>query len=949
MPADRETQIDGAPAPADSAGASPVNIADPLAEVRNLKRIVQVGVYGAIIGSEPFYYFVLHYSVPQLFLGLAIGLIIAFTAIEFAFGQIFKLRKRSAYPNVVLVELGGASASDDATGPAIAAIRRLLKATSAFLACSDADGALVVKTASGVDPEDAQTMLATFNVDSQVKNARPARAGAPPNSFTALDSGRAAARGRIVFVPVVSLESTLGVLCLVGSQSNADLKDDQLLQAIGMALGLSLDNLNQKEELREGEAKTRLILDSALDAIITIDDQGRVMSWNPQAETTFGWSQEEAVGRPLTETIIPERYRQAHSEGLKDFLASGEGPVLNQRIEVEACHRDGHEFPIELSIVPSLTPKGYTFSSFIRDITDRRRAEAALQSSESRFRALIERSSDGIALVDAEGTIVYAGPSTSRILGYSSDELIGADSLTFVHPDDVPAVIARRTETRLNPGDGFTSEHRFKHKDGSWRWLESSATNLLDEPSVGAIVINYRDVTERKQAEDTIRHQAYHDALTGLPNRALFEDRLEQAIAHASRAHEVLAVMFLDIDRFKTVNDLLGHPGGDQLLRQVGAELNALVREGDTVARVGGDEFVFLLTGLAKAEDAISAAERVIASVKEPRLLEGHEFRVSTSVGITVCPKDAEDTESLLRNADTAMYRAKERGRDNYQFYNPSMEASLLQRLSLENELRHALERDQMLVYYQPVLDIPSGRIIGSEALVRWQHHSRGLVAPDDFISLAEESGMISDLGEWVLRSACLQSKAWRNAEGDPLRLTVNISARQLEREGLVAMVQGVLKDTSFPANCLHLEITEGAMMKNVEFIIATLEDLKDMGVGITVDDFGTGYSSLSYLKRFPINTIKIDRSFVRDIPADVNDAAIVTTVITMAHSLNLTVIAEGVETQDQLQFLSDKGCDAFQGYLLSEPVPGAEFEKLLRRINGPRARILPLKSTRAS
>jgi diguanylate cyclase (GGDEF)-like protein/PAS domain S-box-containing protein len=712
-----------------------------------------------------------------------------------------------------------------------------------------------------------------------------------------------------------------------------------------------------------------------------------------------------------------------------------------------------------------------------RDVTVTKRAEDALAEREKRFRALIENGSDGIALVAPDGAITYASPSSDRILGYSSEELVQLNAFELVHPDDLAAMGETTARLLTQPGASETNLRRFRHRDGSWRWLESTATNLLHEPAVSAIVANYRDVTERKRAEEalreseeqfrsiqesaldaivtmnadgiitswnpqadsifgwtreeavgrlladvviperfrekhqhgldgfmktgegpiinertevtavdragrefpvelavvplyrgddvsfcafvrdiserksaeeTIRHLAYHDVLTGLPNRVLFEERLRIGLAQARRKREKIAVMFLDLDRFKLVNDTVGHTGGDQLLQEVARELSETIREGDTVARVGGDEFTFLLPGIERAEDATIAAERILKRVRHPRIIAGQEFRMTTSIGITVFPRDGHNAEVLMRNADTAMYRAKERGRDNYQVFTLAMKASLQEMLALENDLSHALERDELEVYYQPVMDIVSGKIVGGEALLRWQHPERGRVMPDEFIPLAEETGLIGPIGEWVLRTACKQAQAWRESGVGPLRISVNVSARQVEQPGLVQAVAGALAEAGLPPQHLHLELTEGAVMRQLESVTFTLAELREMGVGISVDDFGTGYSSLGYLKRFPIDTIKIDRSFVQDVTTDQNDAAIVTTVIAMARGLNLRVIAEGVETESQLNFLRENDCHEFQGFLLSRAVSAADFEALVRQRKATQPKVLRLNSGRS-
>lgn len=446
------------------------------------------------------------------------------------------------------------------------------------------------------------------------------------------------------------------------------------------------------------------------------------------------------------------------------------------------------------------------------------------------------------------------------------------------------------------------------------------------------------EITERKRAEETVRHRAYHDALTDLPNRTLFKDRLTLALAQARRNQHMLAVMFLDLDRFKVVNDTAGHVGGDRLLQGVGDQLKGLVRDGDTVARVGGDEFTLLLPKITRVEDAVEIAQGILEAFRRLRVVAGHEFHITTSIGITIYPTDDGDAEALLRNADIAMYRAKEEGRSNFQVYAPAMNTQILERLALENDLRHGLEREEFVVYYQPQVNISTGQIVGTEALVRWQHPERGLVSPMEFIPVAEETGLIVPLGEWVLHAACAQNKAWQEAGHPSLRVAVNLSAWQFQQRNLTERVAQVLKETGLDPHWLQLEVTEGDAMQDVDFAIKTLRELKEMGVQIAIDDFGTGHSALNYLSRFPIDVVKIDRSFVCDLTIDANDAEIASTIIVMAHNLNLEVIAEGVETEEQLAFLRQRQCDEMQGYLFSKPVPAEELEEMLAQ--GKRLRV---------
>ncbi|HEX9493569.1 MAG TPA: EAL domain-containing protein, partial [Thermoanaerobaculia bacterium] len=442
---------------------------------------------------------------------------------------------------------------------------------------------------------------------------------------------------------------------------------------------------------------------------------------------------------------------------------------------------------------------------------------------------------------------------------------------------------------------------------------------------IACLLEDEREASELATVE--MEHLAYHDALTGLPNRPLFMDRLIMALAQASRSNQRVAVFFLDLDRFKDINDSLGHSTGDGLLKAVAERIRRCVREGDTVARFGGDEFTLMIPKIDEVEDAAKIAQKILETLKIPFAINERELFVTTSVGISIYPNDGTDPETLVRNADSAMYRAKDQGRDNYQLYAPAMNARALERLALENMLRKALSHRELVLFYQPVAHMKTKNIVGVEALIRWKHPEMGMVSPAHFISVAESSGLIIPIGDWVLRTACKQAKLWQKKIDSELTVAVNLSARQFQQPNLVEEISEVLEETGLGAKYLELEITESNAMQNAENTIYTLRELKALGVRIAMDDFGTGYSSLNYLKRFPIDTLKLDQSFVRDITTDPSDAAIATAVIAMAHSLNLKVIGEGVEKEEQFAWLLKQNCDYIQGYLFSPPLAAENHE----------------------
>jgi diguanylate cyclase (GGDEF)-like protein/PAS domain S-box-containing protein len=561
--------------------------------------------------------------------------------------------------------------------------------------------------------------------------------------------------------------------------------------------------------------------------------------------------------------------------------------------------------------------------------------DRAARETERRLSALVNRSSDAIGIVDAQGFIRYTSPSVTRIFGYAATELDGVNFEQLVHPDDKVFALNTFSEA-LKPHAALAPvEFRVRDREGAWREIEVLMTNLMDEPSVKGIVVNARDIGERKSLQAQLTHQAFHDQLTGLANRSLFLDRVAHALTLARRHQQSLAVIFLDLDNFKTVNDSLGHSVGDRLLTIAAQRLLASVRTADTVARLGGDEFAVLLEDAERDAGVLAVVERIVHALRHPFGLDGREVFATASIGVAIAG-DTESAADLVRNADMAMYMAKSDGKGRYQLFEPKMHTQAMERLELEADMRRAIEREEFVVHYQPIVLLHTGEITGVEALVRWQHPRRGMIAPPLFIPVAEETGLIVPLGRWVVRDACRQAAQWQKMRGAPFTLTVNISGYQLQGEAVVDDVRGALEDSGLDARNLVLEITESVLMQHNEVLLQRLRALKSLGVRLAIDDFGTGYSSLGYLQRFPIDILKIDKSFVDNVGMTGGEPALARAVIALGETLRLQTIAEGIEQRRQLNGLQELGCEMGQGYYFARPIAASAIDAILAGGSGP-------------
>jgi diguanylate cyclase (GGDEF)-like protein/PAS domain S-box-containing protein len=694
----------------------------------------------------------------------------------------------------------------------------------------------------------------------------------------------------------------------------------RLLSIFAGRAGAELERLQVEAE----KQRTLAILEEADDLIGSSDLQGNVLYMNAAVRRFFQITDSAGAG--------VRKVADFHPAWAAKIIAAEGVPTAQERGswmgETAILGPDGREIPVSQIIIAHRAPSGEVayLSTIMRDLSERKHAEEELKLAAEVFVS----SGEAIVITDANKRILKVNPAFTATTGYLPEEVAGrtpyALSPGVRSPERDREIWTQAQQVGLWQGEVWD---RRKSGETYPKWLTISVVRDAAGKPTNFIEI-FSDVTERKEREERVRHLAHHDALTDLPNRVLLNDRIAQAIALVQRTGTLVAVMFLDLDRFKNVNDSLGHSIGDKLLQEVARRLKSCVRASDTVSRLGGDEFVVLIADVSDVADVGVTADKVLQAVSRPYSIDGHELVSTPSIGISVYPADGQDVDSLLRNADAAMYHAKESGRNNYQFFTQDMNSRAVERLSLERSLRRALERDELRLHYQPQYDVATGRIVGVEALIRWEHPEHGLVPPSRFMPFAEESGLILPIGDWVLGEACRQNKAWQQTGSTLVRVAVNISALQFRQPNFVETVQRALAAADLEARFLGLEVTESVIMHDAERVTDCLAQLKGMGLELAIDDFGTGYSSLSYLKRFPIDKLKIDKSFVRDINRDRDDAAIVSAIIGLTRSLGLKTIAEGVETPEQHEFLRAYGCDEVQGYLFSTPLPAADCAKLL-------------------
>ncbi len=708
---------------------------------------------------------------------------------------------------------------------------------------------------------------------------------------------------------------------------NSDSSQPVVQQAAAL---LIFEDITEKKHLQlatqKADNRIRAIMENAADGIVTIDSRGTIETFNKAAEKIFGYEASEIIGRNVS-SLMPDPYQAHHDEYLHNFMHSGVRHCMNLGFrEVQGRTKSGHVFDMELSISEIPMNEERVFIGIIRDISERK----ATESNMVKLTMALEQSADAVMITDANGKIEYVNHGFIHTTGYSAGEVISR----------TPAVLKsgmqgsefyRALWSSILKGKVFREVLVNRKKNGELYYEEKTITPLKDtQGQISHFISTGRDITERMRAQERLQHMAQHDFLTTLPNRLLFMDRIAQAITRAERHGKMVAIMFLDLDRFKKINDTLGHHIGDAMLVMLSRRLQSTLREEDTIARLSGDEFAVLLQDIGDADDLPPVITKILDQFNKPFLIEQHHLYISCSIGIALYPQDGIDAVNLVKNADTAMYNAKQRGRGTFSFYAPQMNAMAEEQLYIENELRQALARNQFALVYQPQVHLGNHALIGVEALLRWQHPQRGLLGPDLFIHILEDMGLIVPVGAWVLQQSCQQLRLWLDAGLHVPQIAVNISPRQLLDEEFVDTVLEALKAADLKPEQLELEITENSLVDEEQGAITALQTLHQHGVRIAMDDFGTGYCSLSYLKYLPVDTLKIDRSFIQQIPDHAESSKLINAIIAMGQSLNLEVVAEGVETSRHYNYLCGTICNAVQGYFISHPLDADKLQEFI-------------------
>lgn len=745
-------------------------------------------------------------------------------------------------------------------------------------------------------------------------------------------------------IPLKSDSVIIGVLGVVSTDAGRQFTGEEVdrLGSLAQLASIALDNaqmyksvqqeLHQRRRAEEVSqdsiSKYKLMFERNPLPLLLYDAESLIfLAVNEEAVRHYGYSQEEFLSMKVDDI------RHMENPGALLLKLSQSNPGLTNDGTWRHRKKDGTVIDVEITSHEMVIDGRLAMLTLVNDVTERKRAEDILQRKEEHYRSLIENASDIILILNEHGSVSYVSASVERVLGYSTEELACKNFFEFVHPEDFSAAFSVINSAIQYPGESRITELRIRHNQGPWRLHEAISKCVPDENGNPIVIINARDITERKAAEEQLLHNAFHDPLTDLPNRRLFMDRLSQAIKHAKRRERYLfGVLFLDFDHFKLVNDSLGHVIGDELLVAISRRLECVLRAEDTIARFGGDEFAILVEDIEDPAAVAQVAERIQEHMATPFDIRGQAIYSSVSIGIAMSTMNYDRPEDILRDADTAMYRAKTQGKSCHAIFDSAMHMQAVKMLQLRNDLRQALERYEFALHYQPIVMLETNALVGFEALIRWRHPRYGLLPPSQFIPIVEETNMINSLGEWVLREACSQAQEWDKISPNaaPLSISVNLSVKQIAQPSLVEQIWQILQATGLDPHRLKLEITESLFMEDPESTSQVLSDLKQLGVQLQIDDFGTGFSSLSYLHKFPVDTLKIDRSFVGRMNTNSKNAEIVRTIVMLAHKVGLSVIAEGIETAEHVSQLRRLKCEYGQGYLFSKPLEARVAEALI-------------------